>query len=113
MTDALQIVASRLLFTLMGCDGCVSSGSCKILTILVGDVLACTVLVAFGEAEINYVDCITSVFGRSNQEVVGLDVSMNDSLVMALSNVSYELNGNHQDSLEIKLTFAVLEQIFQ
>ena len=75
--------------------------------------LTSTVLVAFGEAKINDVDCVTSVLGRSDQEVIGLDISVNDSLVMALSNVSNELNGNHQDGLEVKLTFAVLEQILQ
>ena len=66
----------------------------------------------FRQTKINNVYHVSST-ASTHQEVVRLDVSMNDSLVMALSNVSYELNGNHQDSLEIKLTFAVLEQIFQ
>jgi len=49
-------------------------------------VLALTVLVALGEAEVDDVDVVAGGFGASDQEVVGLDVSVNDALLVHLLN---------------------------
>ena len=83
----------------MGGDRSVSSSSSEVLSILIGDVFTCTVLVALGETEINNIDVISSCFGSTNQEVVWLDISMDNAFLVNLLDMTDELKGNHQNSL--------------
>lgn len=66
----------------MSGQGSVASGTSQILTLTEGDVLAFAVLVALGETEIDNVDVILGALSASNEEVVRLDVSMNDTFFM-------------------------------
>ena len=84
VTNCFQIVASALFDSLMGCDGCISGSTGEILSILVRDMLALTVLVALGQTEVNNVNIVASGLGPANQEVVRFDVTMDDSLLVHL-----------------------------
>ena len=106
MANCLQIVTSRLLNSLVGSNGCISGGTCEILTLLEWDVLTFAVLVALGQTKINNVYIVSGGVGASNQEVVWLDITMNDSLFVDFLDTTDELNCDHQDSLEIKLALA-------
>ena len=61
MSDALQVITSGLLFTLMGRNGGVSGGSSQILAILVGNMISLTIHVTLGETK---VDDVHEVAGR-------------------------------------------------
>lgn len=106
MADCFQVVTSGLLDSFVGGNGCISGGTCEILTLLEWDVLTFTVLVALGETEIDDIDIVSGGVGASNQEVVGLDITMNDSLFVDFLDTADQLNCYHQDSFEIKLALA-------
>ena len=63
--------------------------------------VAIAVLVALRQPEVNNVDVVPSRLGATDQEVVWLYVTMNNSAFVALLNTAYELNCDHQDSLKI------------
>ena len=63
MSDALQVITSGLLFTLMGRNGGVSGGSSQILAILVGNMISLTIHVALGETKVNDVHEVAGRLG--------------------------------------------------
>ena len=63
MSDALQVITSGLLFTLMGRNGGVSGGSSQILAILVGDMISLTIHVALGKTKVDDVHEVAGRFG--------------------------------------------------
>ena len=63
MSDALQVIASGLLFTLMGRNGGVSGGSSQILAILVGNMISLAIHVALGETKVNDVHEVAGRLG--------------------------------------------------
>ena len=67
----------------------------------------------FCETKVNDVDVVFVSLCASNQEVVRLDVSMNDSLLVHLFNSLDHLNSNNENGLEVEASFAGLEKIFQ
>ena len=83
----------------MGRNGGVPGRTGQVLAILVRDVLTLAILVALGQTEVNNVYIVSSGVGASNQEVVWLDITMNDSLLMDFLNTAYELDRNHQHCL--------------
>ena len=83
----------------MGGDRGISGGSCQVLSLLEWDVLSFTVFVAFGKTKINDVDVVTSSVCASNEEIIWLDITMDDSLLVNLLNAADELHCNHQNSL--------------
>ena len=83
----------------MGGDRSVSCCTSQVLSILVGDVLTCTVLVAFGETEINDIDVISSCFSSTNQEVVWLDIPVDDAFLVYTLDMTDKLEANVQNSL--------------
>ena len=84
----------------------ISSRTCQILAILVGNVLALAVLVALGQAEIDNVDVVTRGLRPSNQEIIRLNVSMDYSLFVHLLNPLDQLNANQKARLQVKSTLA-------
>ena len=64
--------------------------------------LALRVLVALGEAEVNDVDVVLRVVAAANQEVVGLDVAMDDSLLVHLLN-AVDLHTRVDDNTQIRI----------
>ena len=86
MADSFQIVSARLLNSFVCIDRSVSCRACQVLAILVRDMLTLTVLKALCQPKVNDVDLILCLIRAPDQEVVGFDVSMNDSLLMYFLN---------------------------
>lgn len=84
VTQSLQVVSSRLLTTKMGVDAHVTGGSRETLSLSVGDVLLrLGVAVLLGHAEVDYMNDVGSLGLRAtNQEVVGLDVAVDEVLLV-------------------------------
>ena len=78
----------------MGGNRSVPSSTGKVLTIFIGDVLTCTVLVALGETEVNDIDLVTGGFSGTDEEVIRFDIAMDDSFGMNLLEVVHELDGD-------------------
>ena len=97
----------------MSSDRCITSCSSEVLAIFVGNVLSFTVLEAFGETEVDDVDIVTSRVCATDEEVIRFDVSVDDALLMHFLYAADELHRNHQDSLEIKVSLARLEEVFE
>ena len=113
MADRLEIVASGLLDTLVGGNGGVSGGTSQVLAILVGDVLAIAVLVALGETEVDDVDVVAGRLRASNQEVIRLDITVDDSLFMHLLNSLDQLDADQEARLEVESSLAGREEVFK
>ena len=75
--------------------------------------IALTIHVALGETKINNVDEVAGRLGRSDKEIIGLDITMDNSLGVDLLEMFHELNCNQKNRLHVKLAFTVLEKIFQ
>lgn len=97
----------------MSVDGGVSSSSGQVLSVSEGNVLTITALVAFGQTEIDDVDSVLGGFSATNQEVVGFDVSMNNTFFMHNLDPLYHLDSNVEYCLKIEFSSAFLEQIFK
>ena len=82
--DCLEVVSPRLLVADVGVDRGVPCSAGQVLTLTEWDVLAVRVLVALGETEINDVDVVFICVVAADQEVVGLDVSVDDALLVHL-----------------------------
>ena len=112
MPDGFQIISSRLFFSEMGCQRCVSGRSCQIFTLYEWNVLAFRIFVAFCKTKINDIDVVASCIG-SNQKVIRLDVSMNNPFLVNLLNSFDHLLSNETTSFEVKFPFALHEQVFE
>ena len=108
----------------MRVDACISSGASQVFALSEWNVFTIRVLVALGETEIDDENVVFVSVVSSNQKVIWFDVSVDDSLFMDLLNtlnlfqminwkLEYHLNSNAQDSLEVKLSSALLEKIFK
>lgn len=113
VADTFQIIASGLFFTLMGRNGGISGGTSQILSILVWNMISLTIHVALGKTKVNDVDEVTGGLGRSDEEVIRLHITMDNSLGVDLLEMFHELNSNQKNRLHVELAFAVLEKIFE
>ena len=109
MPNTLQIISPWLLDSLVSGNRGVSGSSSQIFTIFVGDVDSLIVSVALCESEINDVDVVPGGVSSSNQEIVRLDISMDQSLFVDFLNSLHQLNSNQKNCLEVKWTLARLE----
>ena len=71
--------------------------------------LSIRTLVAFGETEVNDVHSVFCSVSASNQKIVWLNVTMNDSLLVNDLNSLDHLDGDMEYSLKIKLSPTFLE----
>lgn len=71
------------------------------------------IFVAFSQTEVNDVDVIFSGVCTSDQEIVRLDVSVNDSLLVNFLDYLNHLDCYVQAALKIKLASTLLKEIFQ
>ena len=95
VANCFQVVSPWLFNTFVSGYRGVPGRSCQVFAIFVGDVLALTVLVALCEAEIYDVDVVSTRFCASDQEIVWLDISVDDSLFMHFFDALDQLNGDH------------------
>ena len=113
MADRFEVITSRLLDTLVRSDGSVSGRTSQILAILVGNMLALAVFVALSETEIDDVDIVTGGFSASDQEVIRLDITMDDPLLVHLLDSLDQLDADQQACLEIEASLASREEVFK
>ena len=86
MTDSLKIISSWLLVTNVCVDTGITSGTCQILSFPEGDVLSIRVLIALSQTEINNKDVILVILISTNQEVIWLNISVDNSLFVNFLN---------------------------
>jgi hypothetical protein len=115
VTQSLEIISTTLFATQMGVDGHVTGGSAERLALTVGDVLLrLRVTVLLGHAEVDDVDNVGSLgAGAADKEVVGLDVAVDQVLLMDCLHARQHLLGDHDNSLGREATVAVIEQVFE
>ena len=75
--------------------------------------LTLAVLVALGEAEVDDEDVVSRGFCPTDQEIVRLDITMNDPLLVNLLNSLDKLRGNHEDCFQVELAATGLEKVFK
>ena len=113
MSNGLDVISSRLFISEMSIDTCVSGSTGQVLTISERNVLTVGTLVALGETKINDVNGVLCLIGSSNQKVVRLDVTMDDSFFVDHLDSLDHLHGDVQNGLEVESPPALLEQIFE
>lgn len=113
VTDGLEIISSRLLVSDMGVQTGVSSGTSQVFAISEWDMLTFGALVALGKTEIDDINGVFSLIISTDEEVVGLDISMNDSLFVHDLDSLDHLDSHVEDCLEIKFSAALLEKVFK
>lgn len=86
MADSFKVVTPRLLVTNVSVDTRVPSSPCQVLTFSEGDVLAVRVLVALGETEVDDIDVVLICVVAAYEEIVRLDVSVDNALLVHLLN---------------------------
>jgi len=77
----------------MGVNRGISCGSSQVFTLSERDVLPFGVLVAFSQSEVDDVDVALGWLGASDEEIIGFDVAVDDSLLVDFLN-SLNLNRN-------------------
>ena len=86
MTNGFQVVSSALFVADMCCNRRIPSCASQIFAFAEGDVFAFRVFIAFCQAEIDDIYIILCTFVTTNEEVIRLDISVNDSLFVYLLN---------------------------
>lgn len=113
MAYGFQIITSTLLLSFVRIQGCVASRASQILAITIWNMLAVRGLVVLGEPEVDNVERVLRMLLRTDQEVVWLDVSVDDPLLVALLDPLNHLKRDHATCLQIELVAARLKQILQ
>ena len=113
MTDSLKIISTGLLVTKMSVDRGISGGTSEVLTISEWDVLAVGRLVALGESKIDDIHRVLGLVVAANQEVVGLNVTMNNAFLVDNLDSLDHLGGHMKNGLQVKLAAALLEQVLE
>lgn len=109
VAERFQVVAAALLNANVSVDRGITGSSGQVLVLTVGDVLmGARIAILLGKAEIDNVnDRLT--LPQSNEEVVGLNISMDEGLCMNILQPAEELIGQHEHRLELKSSPAVIE----
>ena len=90
-------------------SGGISRGSSQTLALLVRNVLSVArIPVPFGKTEIYGVDDVLFL-AHPRQEVVWLDISVQEVLLMHVLHPLHELVSDHEDRLDRELSFAIFE----
>mmetsp|Transcript_43258 Transcript_43258/g.123756 ORF Transcript_43258/g.123756 Transcript_43258/m.123756 type:complete len:328 (-) Transcript_43258:225-1208(-) len=113
VADGLQIVTSALLHTQVSVHARVSRRTCQGLVLLVWNVLMrLRVAILLGQAEVNDVHLV-SLGANADEEVVGLDVSMNDVPGVHVLQAANHLVGEHHGRLQCEPPVAHVEQVLK
>jgi len=109
MSDGLEIISSGLLIPDVGVHTGISGRTRQIFAISEWNMLAIRRLVALSQTKIDNVNSIFCGFGATNQKVIWLDVSMNNSLLVDHLNSGDHLHSDMSHSVQIELPSAFLE----
>ena len=94
MADGLKVITAGLFNTFVSSDRGVASSTSQVLTIFVGDVLTLRILKALSQTEVNDIDRVFGVLGSTDEEVIRLNITVNDSLFMHLLDTVDHLNSD-------------------
>lgn len=94
MADGLEVVAAGLLIAIVSVDAGVSGRTRQVLAISEGYVLPVRALEALSEAEVDDIDGQFGGLRSTNQKVIGLDVPVDDTLLMHYSDPINHLYGH-------------------
>ena len=86
MADGLEVIPTALLVSEMREDRGISGCAGKVLAFSEGNMLSLRVLVALGKTKINDLDVVLGCFVAADHEVIGLDVTMDDPLLVHFLN---------------------------
>ena len=113
VAERLHVVAATLLDAQVGVDGGVARRARQILVLAVHDVLArAVVAILFGQTEVDQEDFV-AVAPDAHEKVVGLDVAMDEVLVVHELNATYHLIGEHKYCLHSKTARAKVEKVLE
>ena len=70
--------------------------------------LAVRRLVTLSQTEIDDVDIVPSSISSTDEEVIGLDITMDDALFVDFFDAADELTGDHQHCLQVCIVFLLL-----
>ena len=113
MANRLEIVATRLFLAHVGRKARVTSRTRQVFAFNKWYMLALTILVALCKTEIDNVNVVLGQISASEQEVVGLDVSVNDSLIMNFLKALDHLLRDQAASLQVELSLTLHEKVFE
>lgn len=113
MTDGLEIISSGLLIADMSVQTGVSSGTSQVLAISKWDMFTFGALVTLSKTKIDDINSVLGLFAATDKEVVGFDISMNDSLLVYDLDSLDHLDSHMEDCLEIESSTAFLEKVFK
>lgn len=112
MPDGFQIVAPRLLFSHVSRQTGVTGSSSQIFAFNERNVLALTVFEALSQTEVDHINIVLCQLSATEQEVIGFDVSVNNTFVMHLFNALDHLLSDHAAGLEVELPLTLHEEVF-
>lgn len=115
VAECLEIVTTGLFPTKMGVDAHVSCGTRERLPLSVWNVLlGLGVTVLLSHAEVDDVDNVRVLaVGTTNEEVVRLDITVDEVLLVDGLYTGQHLLGNHDNGLDGESAVAVVEEILQ
>lgn len=113
MANRLQVISSTLLLPFVRVERGVPRRAGQVLPVPVWDVLPLGRLPILGKAEVDDVDGVLRVLVPTDQKVIRFDVSVYDTLLVALLDPLYHLKSDHAASLEVELVATRLEQVLE
>ena len=113
MADGFEVVSSTLFLTHMCCQTSISCRACKILALDEGNVLALGVTIALGQSKVDYVDIVLGQIGSTYEEVIWLNITVDDPLVVHLLDSLDHLLSNKAARLKVEFTLALHEEVLK
>jgi len=111
--ESLEVISPALLNTEVGIDGRIPRRPGQVLVLAVRYVLMrLWVSVLLCEAKINAVDEV-GLASEANEEIVWLDVTVDETLVVDVLNALQQLVGDHENRLQVELPVAEVEKVLQ
>ncbi len=115
VAEGLEIISARLFTSQVRVDTHITGGTGERFALAVWDVLLrLGVSVLLGHAKVNDVNNVGGLgSGTADDEVVGLDVSVDEVALVYGLDAREHLLGNHDDSLDGESATAVVEEVFE
>ena len=101
-----------LLDSEMSVDRSVTSSTCEVLSLSVGNMFSVSLDVSLCKSEVDQKDLVTGLV-ETDAEVIRLNVSVDEVSVVNILNTSDHLVDQHQNCLQGELSECVLEETLQ